>query len=707
MSIKHTFFSVFLMSFLLINGIALLCLTDQTQAVGREIYVDDSFSAIRDGSAEHPYQTITQAMNLADDGDTIYVFSGLYNETLIINKRISLIGGIDDGQTIIARRDEHKYLIDITADFVTLENFVIQDPLGFITSQSGALIRVTSDNVVLQKNNISQCSYWGVYLDSSDDNTISGNIINDTKGIYGLSSNNNVFSNNNISNSSDAGVNLRSSRKNILYDNYFTLNNYGVYAKDSSNMNMTQNTFIKNIFHGIYITGDTNDRIQGNLFTNNSVTGVTLDSYDCIISDNIFNYGQVGLSVQKTGSEIRSNTFENHTSIALSTIQGSSNNIIYLNHFKNNKVNAREKGSNLWDHDTTGNYWEDYHYVDRDLDGIGDAPYTITTGGKDHYPLGMFLKPPEKPSDPSPADDQENVGLKVTLSVKIFDMDSSVISLVSFYNAVNDEKIGYVRNVVNGSNATCSFTLPFDTTYAWYVIANDSLQQNQSDIWFFTTKQRPPENQKPVANPGGPYLVKLNQSVTFDGSQSIDPDGTIIFYRWNFGDGSSQILDMTPKHTYTDPGVYMVTLTVVDDDGRSSMANTTATIQSEIFINTPPNAMFTVPLTVPVNQGILFDATGSNDTDGFIAEYRWDFDSDGTFDTNWSTEAFITNSFLSTGPFVVTLEVKDDLGSVNSYSATVSVQKSSENTPGFDMILVLFCIGLCLLLFLKRRNTNH
>lgn len=198
--------------------------------------------------------------------------------------------------------------------------------------------------------------------------------------------------------------------------------------------------------------------------------------------------------------------------------------------------------------------------------------------------------------------------------------------------------------------------------------------------------------------------MKLNQSITFDGSQSTDPDGTIIFYRWNFGDGSSQILDMTPKHTYTDPGVYMVTLTVVDDDGRSSMANTTATIQSQIFINTPPNAMFTVPSTVTVNQEIFLDATVSNDSDGFIAGYRWDFDSDGTFDTDWLVDAFVTTSFSTTGPFVITLEVKDDLDSVSAYSTTVSVQKTSENTPGFNTVLVFIAISLCILLYLKKKK---
>ena len=203
MSIKHATISIIVISFLALNGLLVFFFTDETAAVTREIYVDDSFSYPRDGSAEHPYRTISEAIALANDGDTIYVFSGRYNETLVINKRLSLVGGIDDGSSIISRVGELKYLVDISADFVTLENFCIDDSGSFISSQSGALVHISSDNVVLQKNNITQCNLWGVYLDSSDDNTISGNIINDTKGIFALSSSNNVFSNNNITNSSE------------------------------------------------------------------------------------------------------------------------------------------------------------------------------------------------------------------------------------------------------------------------------------------------------------------------------------------------------------------------------------------------------------------------------------------------------------------------------------------------------------------------
>jgi PKD repeat protein len=258
--------------------------------------------------------------------------------------------------------------------------------------------------------------------------------------------------------------------------------------------------------------------------------------------------------------------------------------------------------------------------------------------------------------------------------------------------------------VANGQNASFSLTLPFDTTYAWYAIANDSLQENQSDIWFFTTKQRPPENKKPVANPGGPYITTLNQSVSFDGSESSDPDGTIIFYRWNFGDGSSQILDKAPKHTYIDPGVYTVTLTVVDNDGRSSMSNTSATIQGAIYYNSPPVAVFTALSSVSVNQQVGFDASGSNDTDGTIVGYRWDFNGDGTFDTDWLNVSVTTNTFSSVGSSIVTLEVKDDGNATGSFSTTIAVKAVEKKTPGFDILLVFLAVLVGLLIYHKQKK---
>jgi parallel beta-helix repeat protein len=696
-------FTVLTLCFLIISSVSTFFFTDQCTARGREIYVDNHFHYPRDGTADHPYQKIADALSVANDFDTIYVFGGTYNETLTINKRVNLSGGVDDEETIISYGAENRYTVDITADFVTLEHFTILDTNDHISYENGALIHVSSSNVMLQKNNLTQCKWWGIYLESSDDNTISGNLVNYTKGVRVSSSDNNVFSNNTFINSTDYDVYVSSSAKNILWGNHIATSVYGIYLKDCSETNITENTIFKNVRHGIFLFRDRSSIISKNTITDNN-NDITVDSDDSIITKNTIIRGQVGITVQGSGCDISDNTIKNVISIGFSAVAGSKNNVIFRNHFLNNDENAKEQGSNQWYNGSQGNYWDDYKQVDRDRNGIGDTHYLISAGGRDRYPLGIFLRPPQKPSTPTPTDDKENVGLKVTLKVKVIDPDSDFLQNVSFYNAMNNKYLGSAPNVLNNTFASWTLTLSFNTTFAWYAIANDSQLENQSDIWFFTTKQRPPENKKPVANPGGPYIGKLSQLISFDGSRSGDPDGKIIFYRWNFGDGSSEILDTTPTHSYSDPGIYTITLTVVDDDGRSSMANTTATISGDILLNSPPVAVIVPLSSIEVNQLATFDASGSYDVDGSIVGYRWNFDNDEVYDTAWLETGLTTHTFSTAQTAVVTLEVKDDGNSTSTFSTSVTVAAAEKKTPGFEILFVFLALGSCLLVYRKQRR---
>jgi PKD repeat protein len=87
----------------------------------------------------------------------------------------------------------------------------------------------------------------------------------------------------------------------------------------------------------------------------------------------------------------------------------------------------------------------------------------------------------------------------------------------------------------------------------------------------------PPENQAPVAVPGGPYSGA--DTIRFDGSGSSDPDGNLpLAYLWSFGDGQTDTA-ATPLHVYGTAGSYTVTLTVTDAGGLASQpATTTASV---------------------------------------------------------------------------------------------------------------------------------
>jgi len=75
------------------------------------------------------------------------------------------------------------------------------------------------------------------------------------------------------------------------------------------------------------------------------------------------------------------------------------------------------------------------------------------------------------------------------------------------------------------------------------------------------------QNQVPVAafsfSPGNP---EVEQVITFDASESTDPDGHLESYEWDLGDGLSAF-GPTVSHLYLSEGEFTISLTVTDDDG--------------------------------------------------------------------------------------------------------------------------------------------
>jgi uncharacterized repeat protein (TIGR01451 family) len=78
----------------------------------------------------------------------------------------------------------------------------------------------------------------------------------------------------------------------------------------------------------------------------------------------------------------------------------------------------------------------------------------------------------------------------------------------------------------------------------------------------------PPTNEPPIADAGPDQTALVNETVTFNGSGSYDPDGTIVSYEWYFGDGNvTTTTEAIITHAYATAGTYTVTLTVTDNEG--------------------------------------------------------------------------------------------------------------------------------------------
>ena len=160
-------------------------------------------------------------------------------------------------------------------------------------------------------------------------------------------------------------------------------------------------------------------------------------------------------------------------------------------------------------------------------------------------------------------------------------------------------------------------------------------------------------------------------TVNFDASASVDSDGTIETYSWDFGNGETDT-GITPSYIFTTPGVYTVSLTVTDNEGESD--TTTTNISVSAIGSQLPTAVFSAtPLSGTVPLTVDFDASASTDPDGTITAYSWDF-GDGNSETGVTT----SHTFDIQGTYNVTLTVTDN----NDNTATVTTTITVNPEPG-------------------------
>lgn len=180
-------------------------------------------------------------------------------------------------------------------------------------------------------------------------------------------------------------------------------------------------------------------------------------------------------------------------------------------------------------------------------------------------------------------------------------------------------------------------------------------------------------NQAPVAIAGPDRTVAENTAVSFDGSGSYDPDGSIVSYTWNFGDGSSQTGSHV-THSFCQEGTYLVTLTVMDNLGKTGQDTLT------VIADGVPTAVAGGPYSGVENTPILFDASQSTD-DTQIVLYHWDWGDGWQTDT---TNAYTYHTYVQEGDYTVVLTVTDNLNLQNSDSTSAHVVEQGVIPPDPD-----------------------
>jgi PKD repeat protein len=163
-------------------------------------------------------------------------------------------------------------------------------------------------------------------------------------------------------------------------------------------------------------------------------------------------------------------------------------------------------------------------------------------------------------------------------------------------------------------------------------------------------------NQPPQAEAGLPHIVCPGSEVVFDGTASVDRDGKLIRYEWEFGNGMTAE-GATVTTVFADPGTYQVKLSVTDDSGSQCAQSESG---SWVKVNALPVAVAGADRTALVGgvyDAVLFDATKSQDPDQEPLTYVWEF-GDGVAEMG----AKVFHRYAQPGQYKVRLRVRDSSG---------------------------------------------
>ncbi|MBS3802600.1 MAG: PKD domain-containing protein [Candidatus Thermoplasmatota archaeon] len=416
----------------------------------------------------------------------------------------------------------------------------------------------------------------------------------------------------------------------------------------------------------ITIIGET----PGNTILNGNYQNVfTVISNDVTLCNMTITQGSNAIVLSASNCTIHTVTFlKNDLGLVINNT--SRNNSIYQNNFIQNILHAKDHSNQTsWHKNMRGNFWDDYTGTDANNDSIGDTPYIIFENVSDLFPLiNPNTRHPNAHFEYEPTNPTTQT--KISFTDQSTDSDGTITSwLWDFGDGTNSTKKHPTHQYADDGTYLISLTvvdnLGSSTTYSYSLII-----ENVPPIAYFTYHPTEPLDIQEVD-------IRDN---------STDVDGKIVNRTWIINNTLHEYSSMF-RYTFPDDGIYTVTLMVTDDDNETSSYTKEITV-----LNVGPSAGFTYSTqdgTLSKESPINFKDT-SQDVDGTIISYQWEF-GDGTT----STKKHPTHTFSTDGRYKVTLHIEDNDGEQDSYAKQIQIGSSDNSKPAitpfsfFDIIIII------------------
>lgn len=292
----------------------------------------------------------------------------------------------------------------------------------------------------------------------------------------------------------------------------------------------------------------------------------------------------------------------------------------------------------------------------------GQYTATFTAADNDGYTctpsLSIKVLPPNKPptcaasASPAKAHVPGNIPFYGTAS----DSDGSVAQL---FWAFGD------GSTSSSQNPSHLYTTPGSFEAKLTVTDNEGATCASTQSIVIEPPNKPPTVSMAATPPKGPEPLNVGFTAT-----TSDPDGQVVTYAWNFGDGTSSAA-ASPQHLYSQDGTYTATLVVTDDDGATASAS--AVVVAEKVLIAPNCSASATPIKGHQPLQVTFSGTAT-DADGSIQSTTWKFG-----DGSQTAGAGATHTYTTQGSYTAVFSAGDNDGV--SCSAQVGIVVEPPNKP--------------------------